>query len=489
MSDSMVPDSQKPPGQPVQKTLTSVGFAPTAASTAASQLQARNPFPPPKPASINKQTKRKADEQLGKREDAILEDLAKASAMIATLTNKVDANTNEMTAMKEGLQRMENEQKVLKDMVNTIGLFLEKHLPKPTSTTEQTATNSATAKPNPTPHPKPQKQATTYAQAAGGMAESSHNPENQPKGTEDWDTAGKKRKQKKQTTKTDTPKPYASTDRRIIVHLGKRPEQPVGGATEDLHRINSALTSIEGFTKPPLALARISTTDDTLTLTTAPYARNTDYEDKLPTIEQAIMDLQPSNSRVMQRWSKFIVHGVPLDVTPEAVRRDIESIYQRPMGQTPRWLINPEKIASGKTASSMVITLVGELTIKDLGVSSLSIANKNCRLEQYIQFNSATHCHNCQGWGHPKEKCRNATKCSHCSGDHHSSKHPCSTDGCRGGLRCAHPPMICANCHAPHKATDSACPTKAIALAARRKNPQTNETEITTENEIQMNDE
>jgi hypothetical protein len=49
--------------------------------------------------------------------------------------------------------------------------------------------------------------------------------------------------------------------------------------------------------------------------------------------------------------------------------------------------------------------------------------------------------------------------------------------------------MICANCHAPHKATDSACPTKAKALAARRRNPQTNETEITTENEIQMNDE
>jgi hypothetical protein len=431
-------------------------------------LQPRSATPTPKPAEMNKQPKRKADGQAGRREDMILEEIAKLHAM-------AEANANEIKDVKDTLKRLEDKSDRFTETLMTLGRLVEERL---------TTTPSGNIEgPEPTPQPGTghQGKTPTYAEAAGSLEDSAHNPNKQTDKDNTWIAAGKKKKaqrQQQENPKAATPKPYASTDRKIIVHLGKTPEKPNQAATEALYKVNAALTATEGFAKPPLALARISNNDNTITFTTAPYARNTDYEDKLPTIEQAIMDLQPSNSRIMQRWSKFILHGVPLSATPESVRKDIEAIYQRPMGQTPRWLINPERLNSNKTASSMVITLIGELTIKDLGVSSFSIANKVCRLERYIQYNAATHCQNCQGWGHPKEMCKNPTRCCHCSGDHHSTKHPCDTEGCKGGLRCPHPPMLCVNCHAPHKATDSACPSKAKAQAARTKGPNPTETEV-----------
>jgi hypothetical protein len=216
-------------------------------------------------------------------------------------------------------------------------------------------------------------------------------------------------------------------------------------------------------------LANVSATNN-LVFTVAPQHLSTNYEPYLGILEDALHELPIASSRISQRWTRFIIHGIPTSATPETVRTELEVTHPSlKMGQTPRWLTSPER-RQGKEASSMVIILIGEMTKKSLGASSLAVFNRECDIAEYITFGPITRCNKCQQYGHPTQRCMadNHT-CAVCALPHPTKDHPCAIGNCKAGHSCNHPPIRCANCQQPHKASDRNCPTYVkIALALAR---------------------
>jgi hypothetical protein len=70
---------------------------------------------------------------------------------------------------------------------------------------------------------------------------------------------------------------------------------------------------------------------------------------------------------ISERRSRFVLHGVPTNTPFEEVKYGIESLYpELRLPQLPRWLSTPEQ-RQGKTASSIVIALTGQHTLKSIG--------------------------------------------------------------------------------------------------------------------------
>jgi hypothetical protein len=304
----------------------------------------------------------------------------------------------------------------------------------------------ATMKPPPVPKP-------TYAQVA-----------EKPK--EEFTEVKSKKKAKRETL---LPKPYPTADRLVIFNLTKTPNDCKEAADRALQLVNKTITSHKDITHPPFILAKITAANN-LVFTVGPQHLSTNYEPYLGIFEDALHEFPITCSRISQRWSRFIIHGIPTTAEPDTVRTEIESTYPTlRMGQTPRWLTRPER-RQGKETSSMVITLIGEITKKSLGAESLAVFNRECKIAEYITFGPSTRCNKCQVYGHPTQRCTaDGYTCAVCAQPHATKDHPCAIMNCRAGHSCIHPPIRCVNCKEPHKATDRNCPTYVkIALALRR---------------------
>ena len=68
------------------------------------------------------------------------------------------------------------------------------------------------------------------------------------------------------------------------------------------------------------------------------------------------------------------------------IREMVESHYpSMKMGQTPRWLIPVPRCGKGtKSTAAVVITLVGTVTMENIGVEKLYLENRSCRIEEYL---------------------------------------------------------------------------------------------------------
>jgi len=141
------------------------------------------------------------------------------------------------------------------------------------------------------------------------------------------------------------------------------------------------------------------------------------------------------------------------------------------MGQIPRWLTSPDR-CQDKEASSMVITLVGEMTKKSLGATKFAMFNCQCEITEYISFAPSTRCNKCQLYGHPTQCCTADTHTSAvCAHPHATKDHPCAIGNCKAGHSCNHPPIRCVSCQQPHKASNRNCPTYVkIVMALRQDN-------------------
>ncbi|KAH0610199.1 uncharacterized protein H6S33_011726 [Morchella sextelata] len=174
-------------------------------------------------------------------------------------------------------------------------------------------------------------------------------------------------------------------------------------------------------------------------------------------IEEALLPLQ----------SKFLLHGIPTTIgegieAGQLVASEIRSNYGEnfQLAQVPRWISRAET-RMGKTHSSMVVALPGQITMETLGVKFLSLFNRSCHIEAFLPTFPDTQCAKCLEYGHCQEKCKNNGKCGHCAGDHLTSFHPCNE--CQGGYKCTHTPIRCLNCKGIYKASDPACPFAQIA--------------------------
>jgi hypothetical protein len=239
-------------------------------------------------------------------------------------------------------------------------------------------------------------------------------------------------------------------------------------ADDALNQLNWLIHSTAEITQPPFALARINS-HNKIVLTTNPSTPASAYTPYMPMLLNEIKSLKPRIGNTNSRWTKFLVHNIPTTATTAKLKALLEINYPTiQLMQEPRWLV-PAKRRLNKTASTIVISLQGALDLKRLGTNTLILANRRCRITEYISWTPTSHCRNCQGYGHHTKLCREEKPtCAICAQQHSTKDHLCPIPTCRAGKSCTHPPLKCPACGAPHKATDPLCPMRIKHLATRR---------------------
>lgn len=212
------------------------------------------------------------------------------------------------------------------------------------------------------------------------------------------------------------------------------------------------------------------TPQSNLVLTTSPNTPAALVEPYFESLAFALRPLQldPTRIKINSRWSKFIIHNIPTNLgddltTGNAVASAImESYPQIALCQIPRWLTTLDK-RTMKAQSSMVLSFPGSHCAASLGLSSLMLFNRVCRLVEYFPSGPTTQCRTCNILGHHQSRCPSTGHCAVCAGPHLTGNHKCTS--CNGGHKCTHPPIKCVNClnSLGHKASDPACPARAKA--------------------------
>jgi hypothetical protein len=182
---------------------------------------------------------------------------------------------------------------------------------------------------------------------------------------------------------------YPPAERRIVVQLAEAPNDAQKAADTALRTVNRALVGHPGVTVPPLYIAYVSRTN-ALVFTAGPRNCGREYEPFLGIIRNALAEIPTVSAHVSQRWTRYIVNGIPTATTPEDAREELEMLYPAAkLAKTPpsRWLTTTEN-QQEKAASSMVITLAGP----KLRHSKMLLFNHECDVREYIPFRDTTQC-------------------------------------------------------------------------------------------------
>jgi len=134
------------------------------------------------------------------------------------------------------------------------------------------------------------------------------------------------RSKKKARKETVLPKPYPMTDRLIIFSLTTAPNDRKEAADHALQVANKIITTHTDIDHPPLILANITAINNFI-FTVAPQHLSTTYKTYLGILEDALHEFHIASSRVSQRLTRFIIHGVPTTATPESDCTEIETSY------------------------------------------------------------------------------------------------------------------------------------------------------------------
>jgi len=186
---------------------------------------------------------------------------------------------------------------------------------------------------------------------------------------------------------------------------------------------------------------------------------NVIYEDYTTIIKDALSYYgECEQVEIGKRHSQFLLHGLPTHLSLLEISQSISSNYpQLTQSQTLRWL-TPAERREHKANSTIVMTLADNIKKAQIGRQHVIICNRQCELDDYIAYGKTTQCRKCQAYGHPAALCWNNPRCAVCAEHHETKEHPCSLLIWKKGPACTHPPIRCANCDAPYKATDPNCP-------------------------------
>jgi len=128
------------------------------------------------------------------------------------------------------------------------------------------------------------------------------------------------------------------------------------------------------------------------------------------------------------------------------------------LSRPPRWLTT-ETQRSKKSASTMVLTILGKDAATKAISTGLSIFGRKFKVQKYLTFGPDTQCNKCLAFGHHTSKCTNNTYCNICAGKHPGYLHPCGhSDSPTKGKQCLHTTLKC-SCGDPHQADFKECPT------------------------------
>jgi len=225
-----------------------------------------------------------------------------------------------------------------------------------------------------------------------------------------------------------------------------------------LRKINSAFVDNKDVFLPPFIRACV-TIRAAIIFTPGNDQNNIVYEDYITIIKHTLSYFGNCEKvEIRKRFSQFLLHGVPTHLSTPEISNSITTNYpQLVQGQMPRWL-TPAERRKHKAASTIVMTLTGDIKKNAIGRQNLIMCNRECQLDDYIPYGRSTHCHNCQTYGHPAALCWNNTCCAVCAGPHNTREHPCTLPICKKGPTCTHPPIRCVNCNTARKANDPNCP-------------------------------
>jgi hypothetical protein len=228
----------------------------------------------------------------------------------------------------------------------------------------------------------------------------------------------------------------------------------------------------------PFHLARV-TASSNIVLTAAANVRGVVYTDYINVIANALKTYGNCTAKVHEKWSKFLVRGVPVWMELEGIREDIERKYPGiRLAQSPGWLV-PASRREGVPESTVLIALMGQVPLSRLG-NRIAIGSWYCKVEQYFEFTDYTQCTRCQAYGHVAGRCKKPrARCAVCAKYHATKDHSCDRIGCRQGPACTHVAK-CANCDAPHKANNRLCPHRHNAYRAYHKRRGLSDAEATT---------
>jgi len=278
-------------------------------------------------------------------------------------------------------------------------------------------------------------------------------------------------KDKKIPTAKLIPTTYPQAEREVTCYFAREEGPDVIQIEQDfatrqiaadvvLRRVNSAIVDNKDVFAPAFIRARV-TLRGNIVFTTGNTQNNVVYEDYTTIITDALAYYgKCMEVEIGKRFSQFLLHGVPTHLPLSEISQSLSTNYpQLIQGQTPRWL-TPADRQEQKTHSTVVMTLTGNIKKANIGRQHLIVGNHQCKLDDYIAYGRSTQCRKCQGYGHPATLCRNDSRCAVCAEPHDTKEHPCTLPICKKGPTCTHPPIRCANCDAPHKASDPNCPER-----------------------------
>ena len=204
--------------------------------------------------------------------------------------------------------------------------------------------------------------------------------------------------------------------------------------------------------------------------------RGTDYAPYFDTLRSHFSDLDIASVDGEARWTKFLLHGVPLECSMDQVSESLRQNYPSlPLAQIPRWLSTPfqrqqpDRNGQPKRVSSVVIAILGSHSLTSIGLRYLTVCNSYCRLDTYYSYGSQIQCPKCHRLGHLVQQCKaDSFTCGNCGQPHSTQSHTCPADGCPQGARCIHD-IFCVNCNTNfHKSSDPNCPAKMKARQVAR---------------------
>jgi hypothetical protein len=328
--------------------------------------------------------------------------LTRFDRMETAFTNSQNASANRITQLEKQVAQLTAEIRKLRPQPTN------PHSNKPTGTIAQPTPvrpgdlwgiTNTTSTPGPStetnwPWKEPTKQ-LSWAERINATAE-------QPNKEKPFTTVEHK---KKRTPTTIIPKALPRVDREVIITLGENVTDATTIADQALQAINKIINESTDITQPPFILARI-TSNNRLVLTTNPTTKASEYTPYLQIIANVTSNLKPSETRINERWTKFLLHNVPTNANPTAIRNEIESTYPSLcLRQDPHWLVPAER-RTNKTASTLVISLIGNVDYKHLGTSQLAICNRMCRIDEYYSWHPTSQCSHCQEFGHHPKLCK-----------------------------------------------------------------------------------
>jgi hypothetical protein len=273
----------------------------------------------------------------------------------ATSTNRIRELEKQVASITAELHRMRQQQNATPTPNKPTG-----NNPEWGRSSTRAPTQCARTPVTPCPH-KPTTDDLTWAAHITAAAESNEKP---------FTTVS--REKKKPAPPPLIPKSLPRIEREIIIPTDTNfpPAELKKWADYALNRFNWLIHNIAEITQPPFALARINS-HNKIVLTTNPIVPASAYTPYMPMLLNEIKSLKPTIGNTNSRWTKFLVHNIPITTTTAELKIVLEAKYPTlQLMQEPRWLV-PTECRLTKAASTVVISLHGALDLRRLGTNTL----------------------------------------------------------------------------------------------------------------------